>query len=266
MSKRILMCRPDHYGVEYEINPWMHVEDPVNPAHAQAQWQALYDIYTRDLGWQIELIAPQPDWPDMVFTANGGLVIGGKVMLPCFRQPERQGETPFFRRWFEAAGWARELAQPRHDFEGEGDALLWNDCLFVGYPWRTDRPAHRELAAFFDVEVIGVQLRDARFYHLDTAMTVIDERTVAIYPGAFTSDSLATIRARVPDVIEASTADAMAYGLNGLSDGESVVLSDRASGLIEAYRQRGLRVYPTAISEFQKSGGGVKCLSLELRL
>lgn len=264
MRKKILMCRPSFFDIEYEINPWMHVDNPVQPALAADQWQALYRTYTEILGWEVALIEPVPGQPDMVFTANGGLVIGGKVALPQFRQPERQGETQHFERWFRAQGFSALFA-PVHDFEGEGDALLWNDVLFAGYPWRSDKPSHRALAEFFGVEVVSLQLSDARFYHLDTAFAVIDARTVALYPAAFTAESLEQVRRHVPVVIEASADDAVAYGLNSLSDGENIVLSDRATGLIERYRARGMRVLPTPIGEFQKSGGGVKCLSLELR-
>ena len=264
MAKKILMCEPSFFDIEYEINPWMHVDNPVQPALAAEQWRALHRIYTETLGWEVHLVEPVVGQPDMVFTANGGLVIGGKVALPQFRQPERQGETVHFSRWFRDHGFM-DLLSPVHDFEGEGDALLGKDVLFAGYPWRSDRPSHRELAAFFDLEVVSLQLSDARFYHLDTAFAVIDSRTVALYPGAFTPESVALVKRHVPEVIEACTADAMAYGLNSLSDGENIVLSDRATGLIECYRARGMNVLPTPISEFQKSGGGVKCLSLELR-
>ena len=162
---------------------------------------------------RILMCRPQsvPGLPDLVFTANGGLVIDGKVAPPCFRQPERQGETAVFEAWFRANGWT-EIYTPRHDFEGEGDALLWNDVLFAGYPWRSDITAHL-----------------------------------------------------VPHVIEAGEDDAAAYGLNALSDGRRIVLSDMATGLIAEYRRRGYEVWPTPIGEFRKSGGGVKCLSLELR-
>lgn len=263
--KRILMCRPTYFDVEYEINPWMHLDCRVSRDEAKRQWDALYALYADQLQWDVRLVEPVDGLPDMVFTANGGLVIDGKVALPQFRQPERQGETAYFRKWFIDHGLS-ESFHPVHDFEGEGDALLWNgEVLFAGYPWRSDKPAHRALAEFFDVDVVSLQLTDARFYHLDTAFAVIDSCTVALYPAAFTADALAQVRARVPRVIEASTEDALAYGLNSLSDGESVVLSDRASGLIAQYRARGMRVLPTPIGEFQKSGGGVKCLSLELR-
>lgn len=263
--KRILMCPPTFFDVEYEINPWMHLDCRVCPAEAKRQWEALHELYVGKLGWQVSLLEPVQGLPDMVFTANGGLVIDGRIALPRFRQPERQGETAHFRQWFIDHGVTTSF-QPMHDFEGEGDALLWNgEVLFAGFPWRSDKPAHRALADFFDVEVVSLQLTDARFYHLDTAFAVIDSSTVALYPEAFTAEGLAQVKARVPKVIEASTEDALAYGLNSFSDGESIVLSDRAHGLIAEYRARGMNVLPTPIGEFQKSGGGVKCLSLELR-
>lgn len=264
MAKQVLMCPPTHFDVEYEINPWMHCDNPVDHAVALAQWQALHDIYTKGLGWTVHVLEPQPHLPDLVFTANGGLVIGGTVVLPCFRHPERQGETPLFEAWFRANGFAAQPV-PIHDFEGEGDALLWNDVLFAGYPWRSDKLAHRSLARSFGIEVVSLQLTDARFYHLDTALTVVDRATVALYAPAFTAESVDKVRRMVPRVILASEEDALGYGLNALSDGEHIVLSDRAPGLIDTYRRLGLQVWPTPIGEFQKSGGGVKCLSLELR-
>jgi N-dimethylarginine dimethylaminohydrolase len=262
MAKTILMCAPDFFDVEYEINPWMHVEDPVDVRLASEQWHRLHQTYAQ-LGWEVQLIDPVAHLPDMVFTANGGLVIGDKVALPTFREPERQGESPYFREWFERRG--LESLQPKHDFEGEGDALVWNDVIFAGYPWRSDKASHRELSEFFNMRVVSLQLTDARFYHLDTAFTIVSEDTVALYPGAFTAESVSAVRENVPNVIEADIADALAYGLNAASDGQRIVLSDRALGLISTYRARGLDVRPTPISEFQKSGGGVKCLSLELQ-
>jgi N-dimethylarginine dimethylaminohydrolase len=262
MAKTILMCAPEHFDIEYEINPWMHIENPVDVALARRQWQRLHATY-RDLGWVVELIEPIAHLPDMVFTANGGLAIDGKVALPRFRHPERDGETEHFRSWFAARGY--ETFVPRHDFEGEGDALLWNDVIFAGYPWRSDKAAHAEIAEFFGRRVVSLQLTDARFYHLDTALTVVDTDTVALYAPAFTEDSVRAVREMVPHVIEAHASDAFAYGLNAMTDGARIVLSDAADGLIALYRERGLDVLPTPVSEFRKSGGAVKCLSLELR-
>lgn len=264
MSKTILMCSPEHFDIEYEINPWMNANDQVNPKAAAHQWQRIYEIYTNELGWDVQLIDPVKGLPDMVFTANGALVVGGKVVLPTFRHPDRQPETAKFREWFEAQGY-KDFLETKYDNEGEGDILFWNGKLFAGYPWRTTRESHKEIADFLGLEVISIQLADARFYHLDTCLTIISNDTVAVWPKAFTEESLKLIHDTVPNVIEASTDDALAYGLNAMSDGKNIVLSDKATGLIKTYKELGMNVHPTPITEYQKSGGGVKCLTLELR-
>lgn len=264
MSKTILMCPPKFFDIEYEINPWMDTENQVDHKLAQKQWQQLYHTYTEVLGWDVEVIDPINHLPDMVFTANGALVIDGKVALPTFRAPDRQPETAHFKKWFESKGY-KEFLTPKYDFEGEGDALVWNDIIFMGYPWRSDKAAAGEVGQFFNKKLVPLQLANASFYHLDTALTIVDKETVALYPALFTEDSLKTIKEIVPNVIEAGKADAYAYGLNAMSDGHNIVLSDKATGLIEQYKKRGMQVYPVGISEYQKSGGGVKCLTLELR-
>lgn len=264
MPMTVLMCSPDYFDIEYEINAWMDTANPVDHAEAMNQWRKLYEIYTEKLGWRVQLIDPTAGLPDMVFTANGGLVYNGKVVLPHFRQPDRQPETEKFEAWFKQAGYA-EIFTPKYDFEGEGDALVWNDIIFAGYPWRSDKPSHAELAEFLNTRVVSVQLADSRFYHLDTCLTIVDKNTVALWPKAFTPETLAKIHEIVPNVIEVSDEDALAYGLNAMSDGHNIVLSDRATSLIETYKKRGMNPIPTPISEYQKSGGGVKCLTLELR-
>ena len=263
MPKTVLMCAPKFFDIEYEINVWMDSNNPVDTAIAAKQWQNLYNIYEK-LGWDIQLIPPVKNLPDMVFTANGALVIDGKVALPTFRAPDRQPETAHFRKWFEEQGY-NDFLQPKYDFEGEGDALVWNDIIFAGYPWRSDKPAHLELAEFFGKKIVDVQLADARFYHLDTCLTIVDDQTIALWTKAFTEDTLSTLRKLVPNIIEASDEDALAYGLNAMSDGKNIVLPESARGLIQTYKEKGMTVYPSSISEYQKSGGGVKCLTLELR-
>lgn len=264
MSKKILMCAPTYFDIEYEINPWMHKDNQVETSLAQTQWENLHSIYLDNFGFDVKLIDPIEHLPDMVFTANGALVIDSKVALPTFRSPDRQPETAHFRKWFEDNGYT-EFLQPKYDFEGEGDALVWNDIIFIGYPWRSDFPSHLEIADFFNKKVVSLQIADARFYHLDTCLTIVNSETVAIWPPAFSEDSVKKIRELVPNVIEANEEDAKAYGLNAMSDGKKIVLSDKATNLISKYKVMGLEVIGTPISEYQKSGGGVKCLTLELR-
>ncbi len=264
MSKTILMCAPTHFDIEYEINPWMDIDNHVDTKLAAQQWQKLYKTYNETLGWDVQLIEPIEKLPDMVFTANGALVIDSKVALPRFRYPERQPETDYFRKWFEQAGY-QNILMPVHDFEGEGDALVWNDIIFGGYGFRSDVQSHNELSDFFGKKVVDIHLVDDRFYHLDTCLTIVGDDTVALWPKAFSKESLKKIHEMVPNVIEVSDEDAIVYGLNAMSDGKNIVVPEKATNLIRSYSNRGMKVHPAPISEFQKSGGGVKCLTLELR-
>ncbi len=258
------MCEPKFFDIEYEINPWMHTDNQVDTQLAQIQWHRLYQIYSQQLGWKVKLVQPVEHLPDMVFTANGGIVYKNKVVLPNFRHPDRQPETEKFESWFKSAGY-NDIIKPKYNFEGEGDALVWNDIIFAGYPWRSDKASHKELSDFLGTQVISLQLADARFYHLDTCLTIVDAETVSIWPPAFTAESVEQVKKTVPNVIEASEEDALVYGLNAMTDTKNIVVPEGANGLIKAYRDKGMNVFPTPITEFQKSGGGVKCLTLELR-
>lgn len=262
MSKRVLLCPPTYFDVTYSINAWMDPSKGANRSVAQQQWDNLHATYEQ-LGYQIELIEPQPDLPDMVFTANGGLVIGGKVMLPRFQNIERQPETELFKNWFEAAGF--ETKMPENVFEGEGDCLYSGKNLFAGFGFRSSRESHKELAEYFDVPVVGLKLVDPRFYHLDTALCPLTPTAAMYYPGAFDATSRQILKIHYPTLIEASPEDALAFGLNSVSDGKNVVINRQASGLIAALKQHGFNPVLTDTSEFKKSGGGNKCLTLELR-
>ena len=259
--KQLVMVEPKYFQIDYEINPWMQIENQVEYQLAQDQWRAIRAIY-KQLGWRLDLIKPVAGWPDLVFSANGGLVIGAKAAVANFRHPDRQGETAIFADFFRGKG--LEVARTRYNFEGEGDALVWNKLILAGYPWRSDAASHRELSDLFSREVIGLQLADARFYHLDTCLTPIDDQTIAIYPPAFTKEARNRLKDRGAKLIEVGDDDATAYGLNAISDGQNIVLAAEANNLIDHYRSLGLVVWPTPISEFKKSGGGVKCLTLEI--
>src|SRR5580700_8168515 len=103
---RILMCPPDHFNVEYEINAWMRITHVPDQRLARKQWEALYTLLSVRIGLDVELIAAHAGLPDMVFTANAGVVDGKRFIPSRFRHAERQGETAFFERWFVTHGYA----------------------------------------------------------------------------------------------------------------------------------------------------------------
>ena len=271
--RRYLMCRPEHFTVSYTINPWMEPAKPTDTAKAVAQWQKLHDLYLQ-LGHEVELIDPLEGFPDMVYTANGGFVIDGRAYVPKFRFAERAGEAPEFADWFRQN--AFDTVEPEEANEGEGDFLLVGDTIIAGTGFRWTGDSHSEVGEVFGREVISLNLTDPRFYHLDTALTVLDpvegianggpERAnIAYLPGAFDAASRAILEERYPDAILVSDEDGAVFGLNSASDGANVIISPRAKGFEKQLRERGYNPITVDLSELLLGGGGIKCCTLELR-
>ncbi|CAN7422721.1 N-dimethylarginine dimethylaminohydrolase [Microbacterium sp. LjRoot45] len=269
--RRYLMCRPEYFTVSYRINPWMEPANPTDTAKAVEQWQALYDTYV-SLGHEVELIDPVPGLPDMVYTANGGFLIDGRALGVKFRVDERRGEERPFMDWFAAHGF--EVIEPVEVQEGEGDFLLVGDTILAGTGFRSVGDSHRELGEVFGREVVSLRLTDPRFYHLDTAITVldpvegpggVDRANIAYLPSAFDEASRAVLEERYPDAIRVSEADGAVFGLNAASDGLHVFVSPRATGFAEQLRERGYVPVAVDLSELLLGGGGIKCCTLELR-
>ena len=262
-TQKVLMCPPTYFDIEYEINPWMHTNDQPTGETAHQQWQKLYKIYTEQLGWQVEQIEPVKGLPDMVFATDCCLMIDGRAMLSSFRYPERQPETAHFEAKLRELDYT-DLKHADSFFEGGGDTLKFGDKIIAGYGFRSDIKAHRELADYFNREVISLKIVDPRFYHLDTSLAVLSSDTVAYFPGAIDQDSRTRLKAAVPNLIEASEEEAIGFGLNAVSDGRTIITSNQSESLLDKYRSAGFEVIGTPILEFRKSGGGVKCLTLEL--
>jgi N-dimethylarginine dimethylaminohydrolase len=260
--RRYLMCKPTYFAVDYVINPWMDPTTPVDTALAVRQWTELRDTYCR-LGHTVEEIDPIPGLPDMVFAANGATVIDGQVYGAQFRYPERAAEAPAYLNWFAQNGYATHEAKQVN--EGEGDLLLTDRFLLAGTGFRTDLAAHAEAQELFGRPVITLQLVDPRYYHLDTALTVLGGANVAYLPEAFSESSRKVLAQLFPDAVLATPADAAVLGLNAVCDGTHVVLPAQATGLAGQLEARGLVPVPVDLSELLRGGGGPKCCTLELR-
>jgi N-dimethylarginine dimethylaminohydrolase len=256
------MCSPDYFTVEYAINPWMNPGDPVDLALARRQWDQLKAAYA-GIGHTVVTIEPEPGLPDMVFAANGATVIGGTVLGAKFKHPERHPEGAAYMDWFRRNGY--KVVDPDCVNEGEGDIVFAGGVIVAGHGFRTEADTKYQVQALYGLPVISVKLVDPRFYHVDTALVVLDERTAAYYPAAFDARSRQALAAHFDELIEAGDEDAEALGLNGLSDGKHVVMPAQAKGLADQIRAAGFDVVPVDLSEFKKSGGGPKCCTLELR-
>ncbi|GHH74722.1 amidinotransferase [Streptomyces sulfonofaciens] len=259
------MCPPAHFKVTYSINPWMDPSKPVDVPLALAQWEDLRDRY-RALGHTVELLDPIPGLPDMVFAANGATVVDGRVLGARFAFQQRGLEAAAHLAWFRAHGY-REVREPEHINEGEGDFAVTASYVLAGRGFRASPLSHGEAQEFFGRPVIGLDLVDPRYYHLDTALAVLDDAAdeVMYYPGAFSPGSRAVLARLFPGAVLATEADAAALGLNAVSDGLHVLLPAAAVGLAGALRERGYEPVGVDLSELLKGGGSVKCCTLELR-
>jgi N-dimethylarginine dimethylaminohydrolase len=258
-----LMCPPEHFAVTYAINPWMRPDQPTDTGNAMRQWSELRQTYL-DLGHDVRTIEPVAGLPDMVFAANGATVIDAKVYGARFRYPQRVAEADAYLDWFRTSGYP-QVRVPEHVNEGEGDILFTGRALLAGHGFRSDQRAAAELAEFFEQPVLSLRLVDPRFYHLDTALCVLDADTAMYYPAAFDDAGRAVIEEHFAELIEAKDEDAEVLGLNAVSDGQHVVLPEQATGLADQLTKHGYTPVPVDMSELRKAGGGPKCCTLELR-
>jgi lysine-ketoglutarate reductase/saccharopine dehydrogenase-like protein (TIGR00300 family) len=264
---RILMCAPNHYDVDYVINPWM--EGNIHRSSrelAQAQWNKLYEVLKNYAA--VDLVEPQPGWPDMVFAANAGLVLGDTVVLSRFFHPERQGEEPYFQKWFEDQGYRVHTLPKSLPFEGAGDALLDRSgrWLWAGYGFRSELDSHPYLAKWLDVEVLSLRLVDRRFYHLDTCFCPLTDGDLLYYPPAFDTYSNHLIELRVPAEkrIPIDELDAVNFACNAVNVDRIVVMNKASDRLKQTLNDRNFTVVETPLTEFLKAGGAAKCLTLRV--
>lgn len=260
--KSVLMCRPDYFTVSYRINPWMFPENPTDQSKALQQWNSLYETYLT-LGIDVDLIEPIPGLPDMVYAANGGMVVDGIAYSAKFRHDERAAEGPAYLAHLASKGFTAREAEEVN--EGEGDFLVVGDVILAAWGFRSDKESHDELRRVFGKDVISLKLINPSYYHLDTALAVLDDNTIAYYPGAFDDESLEILRTRYPDAILASEDDAAVLGLNLFSDGKNVIMAEQAATLRRDIDERGFTTHGVNLSELLLGGGGVKCCTLELR-
>src|SRR5262245_37810262 len=235
---QILICSAEHYGIEYEINPWMNRERGADHELASQQWTALFNLLT-DLGAQISLITPAAGLPDLVFTANAALIHTKRAILSHFRHPQRQGEEPLFAAWFEAHGITVERLPNDRYFEGAGDALYCGSTLVAGYRIRSDVKSQQMLGDLLRCEVLPLELIDPHYYHLDTCFCPLAPSEAIWYPGAFDDYGRRALAERVATLIPVAPEEAQSFACNAVVVGKHVVTNAGCRKLHAALAERG---------------------------
>lgn len=261
---KILMCRPDFYGIEYEINPWMNIEHKVNQSLAKTQWEALYRTLQTS-GAEIKLVPPVKGLPDLVFTANAGLFYKNKIILPHFKFKERQGELPYYTKWFEENGFtiANTITDETPYYEGAGDSLLAGNKLFAGYGFRSDRKFYEEADFFDHSQIILCELADPYFYHIDTCFCPLNEKIAMWYPPAFTKETQKKIENEI-ELIAVEEPEAKQFACNAVVLNQKVILPAGCEKIKSDLEKIDFEAIPCDVSEYIKAGGACKCLTLRL--
>jgi len=259
----ILMCPPDYYGIEYEINPWMSRGRQSDPQRSRDQWNALAALL-RSLDVDVRLMNPVDGMPDLVFTANAGLIWGQTVFLARFRHAARQGETAVDEQWFTAHGFQTVTPPDEWSFEGAGDALFCGKTLFAGYLIRSDAAAMQWLGEQIGCRVIPLQLTDEHFYHLDTCFCPLSRTEAIYYPPAFDEYARKALTQSIPTLIEVHADEAARFCCNAVVVGNDIVLNTGCPRLEADLKSRGYTTHCTQLDEFIKAGGSAKCLTLRL--
>jgi N-dimethylarginine dimethylaminohydrolase len=260
---RILMCPPDYYGIEYEINPWMSRQKQADHALATVQWTALRQLLV-DAGARIDELDPVAGLPDLVFTANAAFIFVRQCVVARFRHPQRQGEEAIDAAWLSAAGYTVRNLVEGVFFEGAGDALFCGDTLLAGYRIRSDIRGHHQIGEMFSCRVIPLELVDPYYYHLDTCFCPLAPGVAVYYPPAFDDYGRRALAEAVDELIPVVAQEAARFACNAVVLGKTVVTNSGCEQLHASLRARGFEPVATPLDEFVKAGGSAKCLTLRL--
>jgi len=261
---KILMCPPDYFALEYAINPWMENTAPLDRDLARRQWDTLYQAISQEA--EVLVIEPVEGLPDLVFTANAAFIYGQEAIIAHYKHPERRGEEPHCAQWFKTNGFNVTLPPNDIFFEGAGDALIWQDRVFAGYKTRTDIRSHTLLSEVTGLPVLSLELINPNFYHIDVCLCPLEDGHFIYSPEAFNEYGNLVIEANVPERkrIAVSPEEAAQFACNAINIGRRVIFNQGSNRLSEALFERGFNVTQIDLSEFLKSGGSAKCLSLRV--
>lgn len=273
-GRSFLLCPPDHFTVAYEINPYMHRQVHPDLERANAQFERLVQTL-RTAGASVEMLEPVDGLPDLVFTANAGIVDGERFIPSQFLHPERQGETPYDEDWFSSREFEIVTLPGKQPFEGAGDALPFgldlredgtksHPVLVAGYRTRSSVLSHSELSEAIGIPVRSVELVDDRYYHLDLVFCPLDSRRALVAPQGLDPFGIRVIEELVQEPVWLEDDEAASFCANSVVIDQIVVMpscTPRLGRLLEGF---GLEVAVSPVDEFLKAGGGCRCLTLAL--
>lgn len=261
--EKILMCPPDYFQIEYEINPWMSVKNQVDKFLALKQWQNLYKIYTGHLHNKVNLIPARQGIPELTFIGDSVFIHKNKVVASNFVYKKRREEAEHAINWFLKRNYIVKRLPANIFFEGSADAFVWDNKILGSFGMRSDKEAYNIISDFFGLEAIPLELIDSKFYHLDTALFPISRNLIAWWPPAFSGESRDKIENLGAELIKVNYNEANKFVCNSISMEDTIIMPKGCLIFREEVAKRGYKIIELDVSEFMKAGGGIKCLTLK---
>jgi N-dimethylarginine dimethylaminohydrolase len=263
-------------------NPYIHEED-LSKKKAQTQHASLARTLSKAYVYTLPPITVS--LPDIVFTANAGLALprlaSPCVLLPNMKYAQRKDELPYLHTMFQSLGIQTIPYLGKEPFEGQAE-LKWfhgGRKAVCGYGHRSTRKTFTELDTFFKrlygirnaPELLILPLASEDYYHLDIAMfeyakDSLEVNRCIVHERAFSTKSLQRLRAFLgyDNVMVLDTEDA--FCLNAIADGPHMITHKLTDPTLKRRLETwtGLRVLQVPTTEFEKSGGSVRCMVLDV--
>ncbi len=261
-EKELLVCAPDHFDVIYEINAWMSVKNRPVQSEAKIQWKN-YEAALKTLNFKLHYLEPKKDVPDLVFTANHGLVLKDKAVIARMKYKERQLEQQYYTQWFTQHGLS--TYEPQNGFyEGEGDSFIVGDTLYYGYGFRSDKEVAEEIKDFLGLNrIIYIRLTDPYYYHLDTCFAPLGDGMAMINEQAIEAESVKEISKNL-QLIKAAPEEAKKFCCNAVVAGKDMVIPEGCPKISSELEKLGFNLQQVKLDQYLKAGGAAKCLCLKL--
>lgn len=256
--KKVLLCKPSYFQVNYSINPWMQI-GKTDRTLAMLQWQKLCELLEKQ-SVKVEIIDQDPNFPDMVFAADQALTSNNKVVFSNFRFDQRKSEVNIYKKWFDKQNYNQYKFSGKKYFEGSGDSLWFNDKLLLGTGFRNSQNICRDVSEFLNVETICLKLVNPHFYHLDTCLFILNRDTAFYYPPAFSKQSRNTLKKLIPNLIQLNKQETHNFAANSIVTDHHVITQTGNPEFCSKLSRLGYKVLQTDVSEFNKAGGGIHCL------
>jgi N-dimethylarginine dimethylaminohydrolase len=270
--------------MQHGQNPYIDIKHRVNKAKVAKQHKAVETAFQHMITYRLPHTTEK--LPDIVFVANGGLALPRLpvplVILPWMKYPQRRTEGPYLEAMFAKLGIATHAfpGSAQAPFEGAAE-LKWfhgGRLAICGPGWRSTRETFRRLGALLKEiyeeygleapELLILPLVSDNYYHLDVAMLEFDDDKCVVHKRAFSQKSIQTLQKTLgpSNVTVLDTTDS--FCLNAVVDGPHLITHQLTDPAVRPILEKatGRRVHEVDTSEFERSGGSVRCMTLDIPL